>query len=270
MAESQVYRLDNRPDYDRSVRVGGRKMACYSRAMMEALYPEGGYELVGETAGRKGRSGQNRILGAEGDVFLLVPPGTCRPSLYRSLGYVAIAGREDAYLKLLAFRKAPVGLCFFVFLVLVGWGMLSFLGGYGHGKMTLTLRPDGHDPVSLEEDSKWKGPDGEEGGRVSLAYRDGVRLDRVSGQFSLYLANPDESSHDLTLRLVVESGGRELVLAESGRIRPGGSLLSLALKEGIQMAEGTYGASFHLDYFDAITGQKARVRTRIPVRIDVE
>ena len=56
MARERQYLLIRKPDYDRSVRMGRKTLACYSRGKMKRLYPTGAYRLAGEAARGRARN----------------------------------------------------------------------------------------------------------------------------------------------------------------------------------------------------------------------
>lgn len=260
-------------DYDLSVRMGQTSLGAYSSGRIDQLRPEGNYRLAGEMVwgkSRKSRAGLSFYAGDEGPLPL-APYKTYSRLFYRSLGFVAVAGTRDRYVELLTPRRSLCLMSFLALLTLVS-SVLTFLfiGIPQASGGTAYLRPD-REANSVPMGGRGKAPVLEEGGGcVTMAYQDEVSLCLASRDLTFYFANPGQSTHDALLQIVIEREGKELVIAESGLIQRGYSLGRLPLKEEIEMAKGSYDARFNVDYYDAVTGEKALLRSHIPVTIDVD
>ncbi|HPX92936.1 MAG TPA: hypothetical protein PK646_01075 [Bacillota bacterium] len=274
MARERQYLLIRKPDYDRSVRMGRKTLACYSRGKMKRLYPTGAYRLAGEAARGRARNpvAVLRLSQGEKTSLSVSPYLTYSRFFYRSLGYVSVNEAGDRYLELLGPRKE---LRFMLHLALFSLIALLIVLLYVDRPLFTGspqyLVPDREPGASLREEGPGQGADREHGGgQVSMIYKDRVLLDRESGILSFYFANPGYSSHEVVLQLVVDTEEKGVIIAESGRIRAGYSLERLALKKGIEMQQGGYNARFNVDCYDPETGEKARVRAHIPVTVDVD
>lgn len=99
------------------------------------------------------------------------------------------------------------------------------------------------------------------GGAVSISYTKRVTVNRAEGTATLDYANPSSSVNYVALQLVlVDSAGREAVLGQSGMLKPGTKLETLALTD-TSCQPGSYGGKFVLTFYDPETGEKAILNT---------
>ena len=88
------------------------------------------------------------------------------------------------------------------------------------------------------------------------------------GVIDIYLLNPNASTQDITVRLVLLVGDEEYTIGASGRILPGRGLLTLTLdtsKVTLSPTDSTmaYAGRYELAYYDSETGERSLVETRI-------
>lgn len=112
---------------------------------------------------------------------------------------------------------------------------------------------------------KMDNPEG--GGSVSLTYSRDVNINLQQETASLLFANPGKSNQDLVLQIVIQNE----VIVQSGTLKPGNQVTTLALIDGMadKLSAGTYEGEFVVLYYHPETGEKAIVNTEIPVTIVV-
>ena len=123
---------------------------------------------------------------------------------------------------------------------------------------------DGAEDVEDDED-KLQAPTG--GGAVGMIYSNDVQIDLSDKSLTLLFANPNRSTHNVTVQLVVQ----DLVLAESGLLTPGKRITTLALKDGVQVPTGVYAqnAKFVVRFYDPQTNACSIVNSEIAVTVTV-
>lgn len=106
------------------------------------------------------------------------------------------------------------------------------------------------------------------GGSVSLTYSDQVAIDLSREEANLLFANPGRSNRNLVLQIVVQ----DIVLVQSGTLKPGNQVKTLTLLSGAaeMLRPGGYDGSFIVHYYDRNTGKREMVNTEIPIYITVK
>lgn len=266
------HELIEKRDYDRSIRLGGRTVNCYSKEAMENRFPTGAYNLAGEAVSGKAKRPQALLALFSGDEnpLQVSPYKTYSRLFYESLGFVAVDETRDRYLELLRPRKSLWILSALALIAILAAVLVLLLTGKSKGpKHPDYLVPDRDPNASIMEDDDSAKADKEDGGgTVSMIYKRRVVLNLATGDLTLYFANPNHSNHDVALQLIIKRDGQDIVIAESGLLEAGYSLERLKLKEGIGMQAGGYDAYFNVDYYDSETGEKAMVKANIPVSVD--
>lgn len=107
----------------------------------------------------------------------------------------------------------------------------------------------------------------EGGGAVGLTYSTAVSIDISDGTASILFQNPQRSTQDMVLQLVVGEGDEETVLGESDLLPAGYSLSTMKITEASRLSPGGYDGKFRILYYNTETGEKAVVNTEIPVEI---
>lgn len=131
---------------------------------------------------------------------------------------------------------------------------------------TPVLSPDEIDrnAESLDDDGEEKMEAPEGGGAVSMAYQQEVNISLSDGTVSMLFQNPAKSVNELSLQLIVESGGEEIVIARSGKIPPGYELQELEpVADAAELQPGIYHGKYRVLYFDPETGEEAMVNSEI-------
>ena len=126
--------------------------------------------------------------------------------------------------------------------------------------------PEDEGAEDVEDDEeKLDAPEG--GGAVGMIYSNEVSIDLSDKKATLLFANPNRSTHNVTVQLVVQ----DVVLAESGLLTPAKRITELALKDGITVPEGVYAqnAKFVVRFYDPETNACSIVNSEIAVTVTV-
>jgi len=123
---------------------------------------------------------------------------------------------------------------------------------------------EGAEDVEDNED-KLDAPEG--GGAVGMIYSNEVEIDLSDKKATLLFANPNRSTHNVSVQLVVQ----DVVLAESGLLTPAKRITSLDVKDGVTIPEGVYAqnAKFVVRFYDPETNACSIVNSEIVVTVTV-
>ena len=133
------YRQEYCVDYDKTIKVEGTKIKCYSKKMMEKLYEdEKEYTILGEFK-NKNKKDPNGYLTVLHSRFAVCDLGEHNSTLYAIAGYVKVG--EDQYVVILKHR--------FAFLIWF-FGLLGGMIGMGAVLMAIISALD--KPVVIDPD----------------------------------------------------------------------------------------------------------------------
>lgn len=124
--------------------------------------------------------------------------------------------------------------------------------------------PEDEGAEDVEDDEeKLDAPEG--GGAVGMIYSTEVEIDLSDKKTTLLFANPNRSTHNVTVQLVIQ----DQVIAESGLLTPGKRITSLDLKDGMTVPEGVYeqNAKFVIRFYDPETNACSIVNSEIAVTV---
>ena len=108
------------------------------------------------------------------------------------------------------------------------------------------------------------------GGSVTISFMDNVTYSLSSGELSLYYQNPNASTHNVVVQVILENGEDEYLLAQSGILTPGHQVTALQADAGApQLSVGGYNGKLKLLFYDPETGERAIVDTDIPCTVSV-
>ena len=108
------------------------------------------------------------------------------------------------------------------------------------------------------------------GGSVTISFMDNVTYSLSTGELSLYYQNPNASTHNVVVQVILESGVHEYLLAQSGILTPGHQVTALQADAGApQLSVGGYNGKLKLLFYDPETGERAIVDTDIPCTVSV-
>ena len=238
--------------------------------MMDKLYPEDGYTILGETK-QKNKKDEIAVLNVWRSKFIVSALEENSKILFRKAGFVCVG--PDQYVVVLKNRFAFL---FWLFGLLVGLGIAGLLlwTAMNINKDPEIIDPD--HPLPTEDANADPIPEGEPGsigdaivspkggGSVSMIYTLSAEVNLSTGDVTISFRNPTESNHDIKLVLYVVSGGEEYPIAQSGLLKAGNRLELLELiEDAAQLQSGTYSGKYKLYYYDAVTGEKALVEPEI-------
>lgn len=110
----------------------------------------------------------------------------------------------------------------------------------------------------------------EGGGSVTINFEDEVTYSLSEGTVRLFSQNPGASTHNMVVQVILQSGGDEYLLAQSGILEPGFGVSSLPARDGVpQLSAGGYSGKLRLLFYDPATGERALVDTDIPCAVRV-
>ena len=122
------------------------------------------------------------------------------------------------------------------------------------------------DAEKVEDDEgKMDAPEG--GGAVGMIYSDEVSIDLSDKKVTLLFANPNRSTHNVSIQLIVQ----DVVLAESGLLLPSHRITSLDVKDGIDIPEGVYekNAKIVIRFYDPNTNECTIINSEILITLTV-
>ena len=116
-----------------------------------------------------------------------------------------------------------------------------------------------------DSEEKLEAPAG--GGAVGMIYSNEVSIDLSDKKVTLLFANPNRSTHNVSIQLVVQGN----VLAESGLLTPAKRVTSLDLKDGVNVPAGVYttDAKIVVRFYDPTTNACSIVNSEIVVTVTV-
>ena len=122
-------------------------------------------------------------------------------------------------------------------------------------------------PVELEpnaESIQNEEPADKGSGKVTIQFGDEVFVSCSTRSLSLNYANPNTSTHNVTVAVVlVDKNGTEVTIAQSGLLQPGSALTHLELDTEVNLPAGSYDGYFSLGFYDPASNEKATVDSRI-------
>ena len=274
----KTYQNHIQPDYDNRVRLESKHHLCYSKKKLKQLHPDGNYRIVGETrslkrdkknpsAGprptKKGAALRAMLQGLTGTG--IVDVGTSSRLFFKKAGYLCVG--EGEYVCLLTSRVPFLSVLFSaVLLAGLSTGMILVLNG------PLAVPPNYPLPPVDENSRPLEGDDSDkivtDGGAASLIYTLDAEVNLSKGTIDIYFLNPNASTRDITLRLILLVGDEEYTIGASGRILPGRGLLTLSLNsEEVELSPTddtmAYAGRYELAYYHPVTGERSLVETKI-------
>ena len=108
------------------------------------------------------------------------------------------------------------------------------------------------------------------GGSVTIGYSDKVTVNRSTGAISMYYSHGQDASHDCVLQLILDNGGKEYLLSQSGTLHAGQSLSSMKLLDDMagKLTTGVYHGKIRINFYNGETAL-TDLNTDIEVSISV-
>jgi len=127
---------------------------------------------------------------------------------------------------------------------------------------------DNAKPIENDDNTKLEAAEG--GGAVSLTYSKEVTITLSDKKANVVFQNPGKSTKDIVLQLIIESDGKEVVMAQSDLLPAGYMLNTMTLLDTAKLSAGGYNGKFNVLYYDPDSGERAIVNTNIPLTITVK
>lgn len=126
------------------------------------------------------------------------------------------------------------------------------------------------DATEIEDDNSEKVEVDKGGGSVTISFTDNIQYSLSTGELSLYYQNPNASTHNVVVQVILENGEDEYLLAQSGILKPGYQVSRLTAEKDIpQLSAGGYNGKLKLLFYDPETGERAIVDTDVPCTVTV-
>lgn len=109
------------------------------------------------------------------------------------------------------------------------------------------------------------------GGSMTVGYSDKILVDLVTGDITMMYSHGLDASHDCILQLILDNGGNEYLLCQSGALHPGQSLSAMKLIDGIasQLTAGVYHGRLRVNLYNG-ESKLTDMNTDIEVSITVQ
>ena len=109
------------------------------------------------------------------------------------------------------------------------------------------------------------------GGSMTIGYSDKVLVDRATGGITMRYDHGQDASHDCILQLILDNGGKEYLLAQSGALHPGQSLSTMTLESGAasRLTSGVYHGRLRINLYNG-ESKLTDMNTDIEVTITVQ
>lgn len=261
-------------EYNKTVKLNGVKIPCYTKKELEDMYPDDNWTVIGETKKKNRKTIRAELFLS--DVMNLnelnvddegneIPFEVCRSGqhnkiLYKRAGYVPVDVGENTYVALLKFRAAFILWLLLGLLLLAGLIWLIFFGKKEDVPTVVPPIDDSATPI-VGDDTVQSGPDDV---IMSMQWRKRATLSLSTGNIEIFFQNPNKSTQNAVLSLYVVHDDTETLIAESGMIIPGYELRDLKfMSDRVQIEEGKYKGKYKLTYYDPETGEKSFVQPEI-------
>lgn len=246
----------NKKEYDVSLRINDRDIKCYSKKKMKDLYPSGNYKIIGETKENNKKDEIDKIVLVDKELIV---------SKYKSnskIGYARkyfVAVGQDQYICLLKSRLFIFVLFFLIFGIVFGTAI--GLSTFFHTSILIPDYPlpeEDKQAVKIEDDNTQKVEGQKGGGSVRVRLSDTVKVNLTTGVITMVYQNPNQSTEDSVITLVLINNGNEYYIARSGLIKAGNQITELKLNaNNINLTEGVYKGKYIIDHYNPVTGEKA-------------
>ncbi len=272
-------------DYGHKVKLNNKEILCYSKDQLKEKYPENNFVLIGETKSLEEESKQNRdAISARYSSSIILSVDKYRKNsrlFYKEAGFLSTG--KNCYIAVLKSR-IPFWLHLFSGIIFLGVLLLLLLlpreappdppRPPDTDPYIQTIpppvtepSPDTTDPPDTDYPPTTDTPDTDAsgGGSVSMTYVLIAKTSLSTKEVGIYFANPQKSTHDVVLELYIKRGEEALLLAKSGLIPKGNSLLKMTAEEETlnRLLLGDYEGYFNVICYDSETGKEALVQPQI-------
>lgn len=249
-------KIINKMDYDCNFKINNKDIKCYSKKKMMELYPDGNYNIIGEVVDKNKKSEIGRIIIANKEL-IVSKYGKNNRMKYRRKYFVAIDERN--YICLL--KSNTFLICFLILLLCTIATTIFAIFKYYNSRV---LIPDYQLPdvdeksIKIEEDNTKKVQSKSGGGSARVRLSNIAKVKLSTGVVKIAFQNPNQSTLDCVISLVLINEGNEYYIAKSGLIKAGSQISELKLStNGINLKKGVYKGKYIVDHYNPETGEKA-------------
>ena len=109
------------------------------------------------------------------------------------------------------------------------------------------------------------------GGAVTVEYSMQATVDRATGDITMKYKHGLDASHDCVLQLILDNGGNEYLLSQSGALHPGQTLTAMTLDPDMaaQLTSGVYHGRLRVNLYNG-ENELTNMNTDIEVSITVK
>lgn len=243
-------------DYDKKIKLDRDTYYGYSEKKLKKRYPEDNYTVVGELKLDRDKKKIGELTTGEAVSEL----NTYSRVFNRKKGYLCVG--QDTYILVLR-PRIPLLLWFLLGALLLAL-LIALLLQFP--KEPTVINPDAPLPdISPIIDDQSVKPEVDEGdGSVTMIWTLAAEADLTDGKVEVYFKNPNASTHDVEVELYVISGGEEILIARSDRVKAGYALNRMDILRSVSLSEGIYKGLYRVIGYDPATGEQAAYLPQIP------
>lgn len=197
---------------------------CFSKKEMRSKYPELGYRITGEVAGKKGKNIAFELKRA-GKTLPVQQTETYKGLLYRVHGYIPDK-QQDTYIIVKKINLRLIIIPIVVLMLLVA-GAFLLRNQKGESFLDKNAKPF---ESSLKRDEALGDS------RILLPGFETLYMDEGSDELYVALSNPE--GNPCYFQYTIYMGGREKEIYQSGMIQPGDAVTTVKMPN--KMKKGTY------------------------------
>lgn len=250
----------NKQNYNKSVKINHRDVMAYDRKMLDELYPNNTYILVGETFEDNKKEQIDTIVLSQKEL-IVSKYGKNSKLLYKRAGYLLVGKNE--FLVILQSRLPFIILLFGIILI----GLIAGFIGYKtltHGPIIAPdypLPPEDTSASDIKNDSSTiRDTSHKNRAAIKVAREVTISLDAKKVEF-IY-QNFNASNKNAVVTLCILKDGNEYAIARSGLVKAGKEIKMMdLLPDAIKLSNGVYNGRIKIDFYDEITGEKAATST---------
>lgn len=222
--EDLIFRYRNQSDWP-----------CYSKKLMEKMYPEGGYMVIGEVTKKKGKHEDMPIESEEG-ILYVQPLKTYKKLLYRRYAYIWNE-EQEGYIVVkksnwLLWLLSLLGSALLIGLII--WG---FLNGGGINRI---------DPNAKDYESNLVRPADFDESKILIPGYNSWHMEAGSDHIYVALLNPKDNPCYFQFTVILDSTGETLF--ETMLIPPGQAVTDVTLPRSFE--KGEYPITVRINSFD--------------------
>lgn len=248
------YTYENKDDYDKIVKLSGKKIQVYSKEKLAKLHKKRTIHIVGEILPGK-RFDKDSELDAFSFGELTIPVYSIRTFnriRYREVGYICVGNNNFV---------AVLGPNCIIPLFIVLLAVIACIIYFYEPDEPVIDDPN----IGIIIDDNTEPTDNNTGkGSVSLTYSLEATLDKSTNDIGVYFLNPRKSNHSISLDLYLIDGNEKSLMASSGIIDPGYGINNMDFDTShYDIDTGEYEGEYIVKFYDMDTHEKAILESSI-------